>query len=67
MNGVVSNTSPLTNLAAIGEMGLLERLFGRLHIADAVRLELEAGGHDWPGRAEIAAASWVECHSVQDR
>ncbi|WP_295434495.1 hypothetical protein [uncultured Thiodictyon sp.] len=63
MTGVVSNTSPLTNLAAIGAMGLLERLFGRLHIAEAVRLELEADGHDWPGRAEVAAPSWVECRS----
>jgi predicted nucleic acid-binding protein len=67
MKAVISNTSPLTNLAAIGEMGLLERLFGRLHIAEAVRLELEAGGPDWPGRAEVAAASWVACHNVRNR
>lgn len=67
MNGVVSNTSPLTNLAAIGAMGLLERLFGRVHIAEAVTQELAAGGHHWPGRAEVAAASWVECHRVQNR
>ena len=67
MTGVVSNTSPLTNLAAIGAMGLLERLFGRLHIAEAVRLELEADGHDWPGRAEVAAAPWVECHRIENR
>ncbi|AUB81800.1 DUF3368 domain-containing protein [Candidatus Thiodictyon syntrophicum] len=67
MTGVVSNTSPLTNLAAIGAMGLLERLFGRLHIAEAVRLELEGDGHDWPGRAEVAAAPWVECHRIENR
>ena len=55
MTGVVSNTSPLTNLAAIGAMGLLERLFGRrLHIAEAVQRELEADGHDWPGRKSIS-------------
>nr|WP_295391747.1 hypothetical protein [uncultured Thiodictyon sp.] len=67
MNGVVGNTSPLTNLAAIGAMGLLERLLGRVHIAEAVQLELAAGGHHWPGRAQVAAASWVECHNVQNR
>ena len=67
MTGVISNTSPLTNLAAIGEMGLLERLFGRLYIAEAVRDELTAGGQDWPGRAEVATASWVECRAVQNR
>jgi hypothetical protein len=67
MTAVISNTSPLTNLAAIGEMGLLERLFGRLYIAEAVRDELTAGGQDWPGRAEVATASWVECRAVQNR
>jgi len=33
---VVSDTSPLTSLAAIGQFGLLHRLYGRLHIADGV-------------------------------
>ena len=31
---VVSNTSPLTNLAAIGQFELLHRLFGGIHIKD---------------------------------
>ena len=31
---VVCNTSPLTNLAAIGQFPLLHELYGRLHIAD---------------------------------
>ena len=33
---VVSNTSPLTNLAAIDRFGLLESLFGEVHIAEGV-------------------------------
>ena len=33
---VVSNTSPLTNLAAIGQFDLLRRLYGELHIANGV-------------------------------
>lgn len=66
MTVVVSNTSPLTSLAAIGEMGLLERLFGRLHIAAAVQDELAAGGQDWPGRTEVARARWVEIHTAQN-
>ena len=41
---VVGNTSPLTNLAAIGQFGLLCRLYGRLHIAEGVWEELNAGG-----------------------
>ena len=31
---VVSNTSPLTNLAAIGQSGLFHQMYGRLHIAE---------------------------------
>lgn len=37
---VVSNTSPLTNLAAIGQFHLLHRLYGQIHIPDAVWNEL---------------------------
>jgi predicted nucleic acid-binding protein len=33
---VVSNTSPLTDLVAIGCFGLLWTLFGELHIAHGV-------------------------------
>ena len=64
---VVSNTSPLTNLAAIGQFGLLHRLYARLHIAQGVWDELNAGGQRWPGRDEVAAADWIEQHAVQNQ
>ncbi len=64
---VVSNTSPLTNLAAIGQFDLLRRLYGRLHIAEAVWTELNAGGVQWPGCAHVAAADWIERHSIHDQ
>lgn len=64
---VVSNTSPLTNLAAIGQFDLLRRLYGELHIAEGVWKELGAGGIRWPGHDEVAAAEWVKRHEVQDR
>jgi uncharacterized protein len=44
MRRIVSNTSPLTNLAAIGQLNLLHRLFGRVDIAHAVWDELNANG-----------------------
>jgi hypothetical protein len=50
----VSNTSPLTNLAAIGQFDLLRQLYGGLLIAEAVWAELNADGRTWPGRAEVA-------------
>ena len=60
----VSNTSPLTNLAAIGQFDLLRRLYGRLHIAQGIWEELNAKGQHWPGRDEVANADWIERHTV---
>jgi hypothetical protein len=38
---VVSNTSPLLNLALIGELPLLQRLFDKVVVPEAVRSELD--------------------------
>ncbi|MFN8473097.1 MAG: DUF3368 domain-containing protein [Anaerolineae bacterium] len=62
----VSNTSPLTNLAAIGQFGLLHRLFGNICIPEAVWDELNAGDHSWPGRNEVAQSAWVQHHATQN-
>ncbi|MCS6843964.1 MAG: hypothetical protein NZ528_06515 [Caldilineales bacterium] len=64
---VVTNTSPLTNLAAIGQFELLHKLFGEVHRPEAVRQELAAGGKRWPGAAEVEEASWAHCHRVENR
>lgn len=40
---VVSDTSPITNLHAIGELQLLRTLYGVLHIPSAVDRELRVG------------------------
>ena len=56
---VVSNTSPLTNLAAIGQFDLLARLYRQVHIAQGVWEELNAGGTRWPGCTEVSQASWI--------
>jgi predicted nucleic acid-binding protein len=61
---VASNTSPLTNLAAIGHFELLRLLYGELHIAEAVWEELNAFNTPWPGRDGVAAAPWVRRHTV---
>lgn len=64
---VVSNTSPLTSLAAIGQFDLLRDLFGRVNIPEAVVDELSYGGVAWPGLTEVQAASWIEVHTVSGR
>lgn len=64
---VVCNTSPLTSLAAIGLFDLLRELFGQIHIAQGVWLELNHGGMRHPGSREVEDASWVERHEVQNQ
>lgn len=56
---VVSNTSPLTNLAAIGQFALLHELYGTIQIAEEVWEELNAFGQPWPGSREVANAPWI--------
>ena len=64
---VVSNTSPITNLAAIGEFNLLKQLFGKIHIANGVWEELNAYGRPWPGSREVAEATWIVRTEVTER
>ncbi len=64
---VVSNTLPLTNLAAIGQFDLLCNLYDRLYIAQGVWNELNAGGRRWPGCDQVAAAEWIEHCAVQNQ
>jgi len=64
---IVSNTSPLTNLAAIGQFELLRQLYGEVHIPSGVWAELNAQGHRWPGSDQVAAATWIQPHTVQNQ
>jgi len=63
----VSNASPLTNLAAIGQFDLLRQLYGGLLVAEAVWAELNAGGRVWPGCEDVAAADWIERRAAANR
>ena len=61
---VVSDTSVLTNLAAIGQFDLLFRLYSSVHVAPGVLAELNAGGKPWPGSKEVDNAEWIRRHEV---
>jgi uncharacterized protein len=63
---VVSDTSPLTNLAAIGQLGLLRTLFDEVHVPEGVWAELTAPSSDWPGRDHVASAAWIQRHAIHD-
>jgi uncharacterized protein len=67
MTLVVSNTSPLTNLAAIGHFDLLRELFGQIHIAQGVWAELNHRGLRHPGSREVENAPWITRHDVKNR
>lgn len=64
---VVSNTSPLTNLAAIGQADLLPRLFQTILIPTGVWRELQAPERTWPGKTTLATATWLEKQDVQNQ
>jgi predicted nucleic acid-binding protein len=64
---VVSDTSPLTSLAAIGHFELLRQLYQEVHIASGVWQELNQGGRRHPGSREVENAPWVHRHEVRDQ
>lgn len=64
---VVSNTSPLTNLAQIGRFNLLQDLYDHIHIAEGVWLELNAQNKVWPGSKEVSNANWISQHTVKNQ
>ncbi|MFM7219512.1 MAG: DUF3368 domain-containing protein, partial [Nodosilinea sp.] len=64
---VVSNTSPISNLAKVGQLNLMQQIYGRILIPCAVHEEIL---DDRAGETVITAvqsAIWVEIQSVQNR
>ena len=64
---VVSNSSPLINLARIGRLGLLSRLYDQLTIPEAVWHEVVVQGTGQAGAYEIEQASWIQVQPVTNR
>lgn len=63
---VVSDTSPITNLAAIGQLDLLRQLYQQVIIPEAVFRELTALGGRYPG-AIVTQLVWIETRAVANR
>ncbi len=57
---IVSDTSPIINLAAINHLHLLPELFGQIIIPQMVYQEIVIDGAGEPGSDEIQTAQWVE-------
>jgi uncharacterized protein len=63
---IISDTSPITNLAAIGQLDLLRLLYGSIIIPLAVYHELTQTNHVNPGTEEVKMSSWIHPQAVQD-
>ncbi|MFQ5686048.1 MAG: DUF3368 domain-containing protein [Candidatus Scalindua sp.] len=57
---IVSNSSPLINLSAIGEFNLLRELYEEILIPSAVWDEVVIKGKEQPGAAEVQNAKWIK-------
>jgi uncharacterized protein len=64
---VVSDTSPITNLAAIGQLDLLQGLYTRIIIPVAVYNEMVNVGKSVPGATEVQTLPWIQTQAVADQ
>jgi predicted nucleic acid-binding protein len=64
---VISDTSPITNLAAIGQLDILRVLYGQIIIPVAVYNELvQAPCQPIPGAIEVQTLSWIQTQRVSN-
>jgi predicted nucleic acid-binding protein len=63
---VISNTSPITNLAGIGQLDLLRQLYGTVTIPQAVYQEMVGLGTTVPGTLEVQTLPWIIVQPVTD-
>lgn len=61
---VVSDTTPLSELAKIGRLVLLRDVFGQVIVPQEVYDEVTSGTH--PAVAAVESATWIEVRFVQD-
>ena len=63
---VVSDTSILINLAWLGELKLLQKLYGEIYLPTAVWHEVVEKGRGKPGALEIEKAAWIKVEAVSN-
>lgn len=64
---VVSDTSPVNNLAAINHLHLLNQLYGTVFIPEAVYRELTDLNFPVAGATEVQTFDWIQTRAVRDR
>jgi predicted nucleic acid-binding protein len=63
---VVSDSSPLVTLSAVGHLDLMRTLFTTVLIPDAVYREVVAHGEGRAGATEVHDASWIRRESAEN-
>lgn len=64
---IVSDTSPINNLAAINHLHLLHQLYGKVLIPEAVYRELTDPNFPVAGAIEVQTFDWIQTLAVRDR
>ncbi|MBD2667019.1 hypothetical protein B6N60_00031 [Richelia sinica FACHB-800] len=63
---IVSDTSPITNLAAINQLDLLQKLYSGIVIPTAVYNEMVKVNKIVPGAVEVQTLPWIKKQAVVD-
>jgi predicted nucleic acid-binding protein len=57
---IVSDTSPIINLAVVGQLNLLHQLYDEVVIPAAVYEEIAVTGIGLPGSREVTTSDWIK-------
>ncbi|MEC4888326.1 MAG: hypothetical protein SAL70_44530 [Scytonema sp. PMC 1070.18] len=63
---IVCNTSPISNLAAIGQLSLLQQVYGNIVIPEAVETEIAKVATIYAQAALVPKQTWITVCSVTD-
>jgi len=64
---VVSNTSPIVNLATVGHLDLLQQLYGEITIPESVYHEIVIVGSGKAGSREVQNATWIKARKAANQ
>ncbi len=64
---IVSDTSPINNLAAINQLDLLQQIYGTIIIPEAVYRELIDTSFPVAGAIEVQTLDWIQIRQISDQ
>ncbi len=63
---IVSNTTPLINFYSIERLDILEKLFGKIVIPEAVAKEIKEKGKKFKGVEEVLHSNFIEIQKIKN-